>query len=201
MSSRGNRDSSTTKTLAIAIGVVAAALVFVVAVALGLYLASGNDEPDMPAPAPRTSATSQSTTSSSSTSTSSSSAGSSTSSSTSSSPTTEPRDDLGTGRDDVDARGWTAPRARCHAGDRALAVVATDAGTRAAACESPDGTKYYRGDAGDMGSLEAPIIVDEGDRIVARNGAWKYQMSPEGLLITENDVVRKKQDATVWGRA
>ena len=108
---------------------------------------------------------------------------------------------MGTGRDDVDARGWIASRARCHDGDRALAVVATETGTRAAACETPGGDKYYRGDAGDVGSLEAPIIVDEGDRIVARNGAWKYQMSPDGLMITENNEVRDTQAATAWGRA
>lgn len=209
MSSPGNRGTATTKTLAIAIGVVAAALMFVVAVALGLYLASGDDEPEMPTAAPPTtettgtSETSESSTSASSStsSTSSESETPSTTSTSSSAPTTEPRDDLGTGRDDVDERGWIGSRARCHAGDEALAVLATDTGTRAAACRTPDGTKYYRGDAGATGSLEAPIIVDEGDRIVAQNGAWKYQMSPNGLLITENNEVRQTQDATTWGRA
>ena len=210
MSSPGNRGTATTKTLAIAIGVVAAALVFVVAVALGLYLATGNDEPEMPTAAPSAPATSASSSTETSTSTSSSTTSSKSSSTrtstskptgSSSTPTTEPRDDLGTGRGDVDARGWMGSRARCHDGDRALAVVATENGTRAAACQADDGSKYYRGDAGETGSLEAPIIVDEGDRIVAQNGAWKYQMSPDGLLITENNVVKQTQDATVWGRA
>lgn len=123
------------------------------------------------------------------------------SSSTSSSPTSEPQPDLGTGRSDVDERGWIGTRARCHAGDEAFAVLATADGTHAAACRTPGGSKYYRGDAGEKGSLEAPIIVDEGDRIVARNGGWKYQMSPDGLLITENDKVRQNQGATTWGQA
>ena len=209
MSSSDDRDATTSRTLAIAIGVVAAALVFVVAVAVGLYLADGDDDPGVPTAgpgAPASQETSESRSPSpSSSETSESTSGSTTSStrtSTSSSePTTEPRDDLGTGRDDVDARGWIASRARCHDGDRALAVVATETGTRAAACETPGGDKYYRGDAGDVGSLEAPIIVDEGDRIVARNGAWKYQMSPDGLMITENNEVRDTQAATAWGRA
>ena len=209
MSSSDDRDATTSRTLAIAIGVVAAALVFVVAVAVGRYLADGDDAPGVPTAAPGAPA-SQETSESRSPSPSSSETSESTSGSTTSStrtstsssePTTEPRDDLGTGRDDVDARGWIASRARCHDGDRALAVVATETGTRAAACETPGGDKYYRGDAGDVGSLEAPIIVDEGDRIVARNGAWKYQMSPDGLMITENNEVRDTQAATAWGRA
>lgn len=209
MSSSDDRDATTSRTLAIAIGVVAAALVFVVAVAVGLYLADGDDDPGVPTAAPGAPA-SQETSESRSPSPSSSETSESTSGSTTSStrtstsssePTAEPRDDLGTGRDDVDARGWIASRARCHDGDRALAVVATETGTRAAACETPGGDKYYRGDAGDVGSLEAPIIVDEGDRIVARNGAWKYQMSPDGLMITENNEVRDTQAATAWGRA
>ena len=178
----------------------------------------------------RTSETSGDTTSSTSTSTSTSSSTSSTSSSTSSTssststsrttssrtsstttsepttsestaPTSEPRDDdLGTGRSDVDGRGWTATGARCHSGDRAIAVVLTENGSRAAACETPGGDKYYRG-MNDSGNLEAPIIVDEGDRIVAQNGSWKYQMSPEGLLITENNEIRDRQTGTVWGRS
>lgn len=221
MSSSGKRGTTTTKTLAIAIGVTAAALVFVVAVALGLYLATGDDEPEMPDPAPApaptetsdTSATSErpesSTSSSSSTRSSTSSTStsssesrtSSTTSSTSSSPTSEPQPDLGTGRSDVDERGWIGTRARCHTGDEAFAVLATADGTHATACRTPGGSKYYRGDAGEKGSLEAPIIVDEGDRIVARNGGWKYQMSPDGLLITENDKVRQNQGATTWGQA
>lgn len=183
MSSSGKRGTTTTKTLAI--GVTAAALMFVVAVALGLHLATSDDEPEMPTPAPAPTETS----------------GTSTTSSTSSSPTSEPQPDLGTGRSNVDERGWIGTRARCHTGDEAFAVLATADGTHAAACRTPDGSKYYRGDAGETGSLEAPIIVDEGDRIVARNGGWKYQMSPDGLLITENDMVRRNEGATTWGRA
>ena len=94
------------------------------------------------------------------------------------------------------AAGWDP--ARCHDGDRALAVVATENGTRRGAGRRR--VKYYRGDAGETGS-RSPDHVDEGDRIVAQNGAWKYQMSPDGLLITENNVVKQTQDATVWGRA
>ena len=149
----------------------------------------------------RSSTSTSSTHSSTSTSSSGSQTSSTTSSTTSSSPTSEPRPDLGTGRSDVDERGWIGTRARCHAGDEAFAVLATADGTHAAACRTPGGSKYYRGDAGEKGSLEAPIIVDEGDRIVARNGGWKYQMSPDGLLITENDEVRQNQGATTWGRA
>lgn len=231
MTPPGNRNDSTQTPLLIAIGAVGLALVVVIGIALGLALTRTDDDPDTPDAAPpatsesreRTSETSGDTTSSTSTSTSTSSSTSSTSSSTSTSrttssrtsstttsepttsestaPTSEPRDDdLGTGRSDVDGRGWTATGARCHSGDRAIAVVLTENGSRAAACETPGGDKYYRG-MNDSGNLEAPIIVDEGDRIVAQNGAWKYQMSPDGLLITENNVVKQTQDATVWGRA
>ena len=156
-----------------------------------------------------TSSTSSSTSSTSSSTSTSRTTSSRTSSTTTSEPTTsestaptsEPRDDdLGTGRSDVDGRGWTATGARCHSGDRAIAVVLTENGSRAAACETPGGDKYYRG-MNDSGNLEAPIIVDEGDRIVAQNGSWKYQMSPEGLLITENNEIRDRQTGTVWGRS
>lgn len=231
MTPPGNRNDSTQTPLLIAIGAVGLALVVVIGIALGLALTRTDDDPDAPDAAPpatsesreRTSETSGDTTSSTSTSTSTSSSTSSTSSSTSTSrttssrtsstttsepttsestaPTSEPRDDdLGTGRSDVDGRGWTATGARCHSGDRAIAVVLTENGSRAAACETPGGDKYYRG-MNDSGNLEAPIIVDEGDRIVAQNGSWKYQMSPEGLLITENNEIRDRQTGTVWGRS
>lgn len=231
MTPPGNRNDSTQTPLLIAIGAVGLALVVVIGIALGLALTRTDDDPDTPDAAPpatsesreRTSETSGDTTSSTSTSTSTSSSTSSTSSSTSTSrttssrtsstttsepttsestaPTSEPRDDdLGTGRSDVDGRGWTATGARCHSGDRAIAVVLTEDGSRAAACETPGGDKYYRG-INDSGNLEAPIIVDEGDRIVAQNGSWKYQMSPEGLLITENNEIRDRQTGTVWGRS
>ena len=231
MTPPGNRNDSSQTPLLIAIGAVGLALVVVIGIALGLALTRTDDDPDTPDAAPpatsesreRTSETSGDTTSSTSTSTSTSSSTSSTSSSTSASrttssrtssattsepttsestaPTSEPRDDdLGTGRSDVDGRGWTATGARCHSGDRAIAVVLTEDGSRAAACESPGGDKYYRG-MNDSGNLEAPIIVDEGDRIVAQNGSWKYQMSPEGLLITENNEIRDRQTGTVWGRS
>lgn len=231
MTPPGNRNDSTQTPLLIAIGAVGLALVVVIGIALGLALTRTDDDPDTPDAAPpatsesreRTSETSGDTTSSTSTSTSTSSSTSSTSSSTSTSrttssrtsstttsepttsestaPTSEPRDDdLGTGRSDVDGRGWTATGARCHSGDRAIAVVLTENGSRAAACETPGGDKYYRG-MNDSGNLEAPIIVDEGDRIVAQNGSWKYQMSPEGLLITENNEIRDRQTGTVWGRS
>lgn len=231
MTPPGNRNDSTQTPLLIAIGAVGLALVVVIGIALGLALTRTDDDPDTPDAAPpatsesreRTSETSGDTTSSTSTSTSTSSSTSSTSSSTSTSrttssrtsstttsepttsestaPTSEPRDDdLGTGRSDVDGRGWTATGARCHSGDRAIAVVLTEDGSRAAACETPGGDKYYRG-MNDSGNLEAPIIVDEGDRIVAQNGSWKYQMSPEGLLITENNEIRDRQTGTVWGRS
>ena len=231
MTPPGNRNDSTQTPLLIAIGAVGLALVVVIGIALGLALTRTDDDPDTPDAAPpatsesreRTSETSGDTTSSTSTSMSTSSSTSSTSSSTSTSrttssrtsstttsepttsestaPTSEPRDDdLGTGRSDVDGRGWTATGARCHSGDRAIAVVLTENGSRAAACETPGGDKYYRG-MNDSGNLEAPIIVDEGDRIVAQNGSWKYQMSPEGLLITENNEIRDRQTGTVWGRS
>lgn len=229
MTPPGNRNDSSQTPLLIAIGAVGLALVVVIGIALGLALTSTDDDPDTPDAAPpatsesreRTSETSGDTTSSTSTSTSTSSSTSAsrttssrttssrTSSTTTSEPTTsestaptsEPRDDdLGTGRSDVDGRGWTATGARCHSGDRAIAVVLTEDGSRAAACESPGGDKYYRG-MNDSGNLEAPIIVDEGDRIVAQNGSWKYQMSPEGLLITENNEIRDRQTGTVWGRS
>lgn len=109
-------------------------------------------------------------------------------------------DDLGTGRDDVDSQGWIGLPARCDDGDRALAVVATEDDSWTVACRD-GGSKYYVGFTSGLGVKRAPIIVDEGDRIVARDGAWKYQMSPDGLLVTENNVVKDKQAGTVWGRA
>lgn len=229
MTPPGNRNESTQTPLLIAIGAVGLALVVVIGIALGLALTRTDEDPDTPeAAAPATSesrertrtstsdGTSTSSSTSTSTSTSSSSSRTSTSRTTTSrttssrttepttsestSPTSEPRDDLGTGRSDVDARGWTTSGARCRSGDRAIAVVLTESGSRASACETPGGDKYYRG-SNDSGNLEAPIIVDEGDRIVAQNGSWKYQMSPDGLLITENNEVRDRQTGTVWGRA
>lgn len=109
--------------------------------------------------------------------------------------------DFGTGRSDVDGLGFTNSAARCHSGDRAFAIVATDQGSKAAACETRSGRKYYRGETADGNSLETDIIVDEGNRIVAQNGSWKYQMSPDGLLITENNVVKNRQAAVAWGTA
>lgn len=113
------------------------------------------------------------------------------------------RDDLGTGRSDVDERGWIGRYTRCDQGDDALAVLRTHdrAGnlTLAVACEAPDGYKYYRGLNG-SNSIEMPVIVDEGDRIVAQNGSWKYQMSPSSLIITENNVVEHNMPAEVWGQ-
>lgn len=211
MTSPDGRGTSSSTPLIVAIGAVAVALMLVVGVAIGLYLSGGDDDPGTPTAAPGTtsastaassSGTSGSTSESRSSSSSSSSRSSSSPRPTTSGPsrTSEPRTNLGTGRDDVDSRGWIASRARCNGDDRALAVLATADGTRAAACTSADGRKYYRGDAGDRGSLEAPIIVDEGDRIVAQNGAWKYQMSPDGMLITENNEVKGNHPATVWGR-
>lgn len=97
--------------------------------------------------------------------------------------------------------GFTNSAARCHSGDRAFAILATDQGSKAAACESRSGRKYYRGATADGNSLETDIIVDEGDRIVAQNGSWKYQMSPSGLLITQNNEVKNRQNATAWGTA
>ncbi|WP_295623734.1 hypothetical protein [uncultured Corynebacterium sp.] len=200
MTSPDDRETPSSTPLIFAIIAVVVALMLVVGVAIGLYLGSGDDDPEPPGAQPPAPATSESD-SSSDDSSSSSSSTSSTGPSTSSSPrTAEPHDDLGTGRDDVDSQGWSNFRARCSDDDLAIAVIATETGTRASACRASDGRKYYRGDAGDIGSLEAPIIVDEGDRIVAQNGAWKYQMSPDGLLITENNVVRAEQAATVWGQ-
>lgn len=223
MTPPGNRNESSQTPLLIAIGAVGVALVVVIGIALGLALTSGDEDPETPpittesptgtrttSPTtsrddrPSTSSTTSSSTSATSTSSSTSTTSSTTSSSTTttSTTTTEPgREDLGTGRRDVDRRGWTTNAARCREGDRAIAVVATAQGTRASACATPGGNKYYRGVSSSGDSLEAPIIVDEGDRIVAQNGSWKYQMSPDGMLITENNEVRDNQRGVVWGQA
>lgn len=122
-------------------------------------------------------------------------------SSSTSAPSTTPTkgiQDFGTGRDDLDGLGFIGTKARCNPGDRAFAVLATEAGTVAAACETRSGDKYYRSDA-PSGSLSTEIIVDEGDRIVARNGSYKYQMSPEGLLVTKDNNPIEKQPAASWG--
>ena len=110
--------------------------------------------------------------------------------------------DLGTGRSDVDSYGWKDSYARCGMRGQAVAVlkVRDSAGDPmlTVACMNADGPMYYRG-TGTAGDLEADIIVDAGDRIVAQNGAWKYQMSPSGLVITENNVVKHSYPAEVWG--
>lgn len=90
--------------------------------------------------------------------------------------------------------------ARCNSGDRAFAVVAAEQGVKAAACETRSGEKYYRSDT-PQGSVSTEIIVDEGDRVVARNGSYKYQMSPAGLLVTKDNEVIKKYAAEAWGTA
>ena len=107
------------------------------------------------------------------------------------------------GRNDVDSRGWIGYYTRCDAGDEAMAVLRThdsdDNLTLAVACDTGSGYKYYRGLNG-SNPIEMEIIVDEGDRIVGRNGAWKYQMSPSSLLITQNNVVQHNMTTEVWGK-
>lgn len=217
----------TPTSLQLAIAVVAIALVLVVGVAIGLGLRTKNLEANeaVPTPIPRpttsstepaseststttsttsTTSTTTTTTSSSATATTRSSSSSSTATSTTSSPSTsgtrQPRADFGTGRDDLDGLGFIASAARCNDGDRAFAIVATTDGTKAAACETRSGAKYYRSDSS-SGRLTTEIIVDEGDRIVAQNGAYKYQMSPAGLLITRNNEVLERRSAVAWGTA
>ena len=214
----------TPTSLQLAIAVVAIALVLVVGVAIGLGLRTKNLEANeaVPTPIPRsttsstepaseststttsTTSTTSTTTSSSATATTRSSSSSSTATSTTSSPSTsgtrQPRADFGTGRDDLDGLGFIASAARCNDGDRAFAIVATTDGTKAAACETRSGAKYYRSDSS-SGRLTTEIIVDEGDRIVAQNGAYKYQMSPAGLLITRNNEVLERRSAVAWGTA
>lgn len=112
-------------------------------------------------------------------------------------------DDLGTGRSDVDSRGWIGYYTRCDRGHEALAVLRTHDGdgnlTLAVACETAGGYKYYRGLNG-SNPIEMDVIVDEGDRIVGQNGSWKYQMSPANLIITQNNVVKYKMTTEVWGQ-
>lgn len=79
-------------------------------------------------------------------------------------------------------------------------MLATENGTTSVACETQSGEKYYRGN-NEKGSVEAPIIVDEGNRIVAQNGSYKYQMSPDGLLVTKNNEVQSRNGASAWGVA
>ncbi|MGK8360930.1 hypothetical protein [Corynebacterium amycolatum] len=153
----------------------------------------------------KSSETSSSTSSTSSTSTSSSSSTPSTTSSssttTSSEPTSAPEgQDFGTGRSDLDGLGFVGSSARCDSGDRAFAVIAAEQGIKAAACETRSGEKYYRSDT-PQGSGSMDIIVDEGDRVVAQNGSYKYQMSPDGVLVTKDNEVVKKYAAEAWGTA
>ena len=100
----------------------------------------------------------------------------------------------------MDGLGFVRSSARCDSGDRAFAVIATEQSIKAAACETRSGEKYYRSDT-PQGSGSMEIIVDEGDRIVARNGSYKYQMSPDGLLVTKDNVIIKKYAAEAWGTA
>ncbi|MEJ5919168.1 hypothetical protein [Corynebacterium sp. H78] len=221
MTEPGNRTEPQKSPISLAIAAVAVALVLVVGVAVGLALNNSDEEkePEVP-PAQQTfsisttsSPDSESSTSSSTSSTTSTSSSSDTSSESStstestsettsetSSETAEPDDDgFNIPNENVDGRGWVNSSARCGDGDRAFAVLATDKGTTTVACERNDGSKYYRGDAS-AGSLEAPIIVDEGDRIVAQNGDWKYQMSPDRLVVTKNNETQSIEGATIWGR-
>jgi hypothetical protein len=96
--------------------------------------------------------------------------------------------------------GFVGSSARCDSGDRAFAVVAAEGGIKATACETRSGEKYYRSDS-PQGAMSTEVIVDEGDRVVARNGSYKYQMSPDGLLVTKDNEVVKKYAAETWGTA
>ncbi|MCG7245628.1 hypothetical protein MHW99_07235 [Corynebacterium sp. ACRPX] len=148
-----------------------------------------------------TSSSTPSTSTSSSSSTPSTSTSSSSSTTTSSEPTSAPEgQDFGTGRSDLDGLGFVGSSARCDSGDRAFAVVAAEQGIKAAACETRSGEKYYRSDT-PQGSGSMDIIVDEGDRVVAQNGSYKYQMSPDGVLVTKDNEVVKKYAAEAWGTA
>lgn len=109
-------------------------------------------------------------------------------------------DDLGTGHPEVDARGWPTPGARCHAGDRAFAVIQAETGARAAACQTPNGYRYYRGHDPNVGSLETEIYGTSESDVVAKNGAVTYQMSFAGLLITDENGTVSNSRANVWGR-
>lgn len=109
-------------------------------------------------------------------------------------------DDLGTGRNDVDSRGWNTPGARCHPGDKAFAVIQVQSGARASACQTPGGRQYYRGHDPDVGSLETEIIGSSERDIVAQNGSVKYQMSFAGLLISDGGETIANSPANVWGR-
>ena len=109
-------------------------------------------------------------------------------------------DDLGTGRSDVDSRGWNTPGARCHPGDKAFAVIQVQSGARASACQTPGGRQYYRGHDPDVGSLETEIIGSSERDIVAQNGSVKYQMSFAGLLISDGGETIANSPANVWGR-
>ncbi|WP_408910132.1 hypothetical protein ACKFRO_04285 [Corynebacterium amycolatum] len=213
--------NGTPKSLSIPIIIVATALVVVIGIAIGLSL-NNSDEPQRPevpsssqptspssTPPSSTSSTSTSkttttTTTTSKTSETSSSTPSTTSSSsttTSSEPTSAPEgQDFGTGRSDLDGLGFVGSSARCDSGDRAFAVVAAEQGIKAAACETRSGEKYYRSDT-PQGSGSMDIIVDEGDRVVAQNGSYKYQMSPDGVLVTKDNEVVKKYAAEAWGTA
>ncbi|WP_297449905.1 hypothetical protein [uncultured Corynebacterium sp.] len=202
--------NGTPKSLRISIIIVATALVVVIGIAIGLSLNINNapKQPEVPSASQGT--TSKSTQSPSpSTTTSKSSETSSSTSSTTSTPSTttssEPTStsagqDFGTGRSDLDGLGFVRSSARCDSGDRAFAVIATEQSIKAAACETRSGEKYYRSDT-PQGSGSMEIIVDEGDRIVARNGSYKYQMSPDGLLVTKDNVIIKKYAAEAWGTA
>nr|WP_162933162.1 hypothetical protein [Corynebacterium lactis] len=210
-------NDNSSKSLTVAIAAVATLLILVIGVAVGLSLRTDTapKEQAMPSSTPATtssSPTSKTTTTTTSTtstkpspSPTSSRKSSATSSSTATTTTTStsaaPKgQDFGTGRDDLDGLGFVGSAARCDSGDRAFAVIATAEGTKAAACETRSGDKYYRSDA-PSGRLSTGIIVDEGDRIVARNGSFKYQMSPEGLLVTKDNNPIEKQAATAWGTA
>lgn len=221
--------NASSKSLTIPITIAATALVIVIDIAIGLSL-SNDDEPkrpEVPSSAPATSSATESsqpssksstsktttttttTTSSRETSSSTSSSSSTPSSSTSTSSkkptttTTEPvpaGQDFGTGRGDLDGLGFVGSSARCDSGDRAFAVVAAEEGIKATACETRSGEKYYRSDS-PQGAMSTEVIVDEGDRVVARNGSYKYQMSPDGLLVTKDNEVIKKYAAEAWGTA
>lgn len=118
--------------------------------------------------------------------------------------TTQARTDLGTGRGNVDERGWVGSYARCDSRDLALAVLEVHDSSgdpmKTVACETSGGSRYYRGTS-TAGDLEIPVVADDGTRITARNGSWEYLMSPSGLRITENGSLQYDFPASTWGRA
>lgn len=105
-----------------------------------------------------------------------------------------------TGRSNLGSLGFANNSTRYDSGDRTFIVTAAEQRIEAAACETCSDEKCYRSDT-PRGSGSMGIVVDEGDRVVIQDGSYRYQMSPDGVLVAKDNEVVRKYATEAWGTA